>query len=415
MLSQSSYFKKYGMDFLYSVMGLICVNGVLQFVIYPYLAHHMGTAAFGVVLSFLSVISIASSTFGTGANYARIMSSLRYKCEDGDYHIYLLLITCFALPISAIVLLGVLGCRTGFFIGYFVLIIVSMFRYFEDVHFRLNVDFRGFFIYHTIIATGYMFGIGLYQIYESWLIIFITGEIAALFYAVKRRYFNLRLLAKRSSQFNDNIKSMLLLSLSSLIVSIIQNADRLVTLNFVGSQEVTIFYAATVIGKSIAILSTPLNGVLIGHLANYQGKLGKREFANIASMAMALGIIATAVSVGVSKIIINIIYPNCYARAETYFWIGNAGQVLYFISGTLMVIVLRFSQEKYQFYVNFVYAVIFVCVLIPAGKLWGLPGIAYGLLLVNFVRYLLAVGIGFLCIPRLKGLSSGRYPNLGPG
>lgn len=49
-------------DFMYSMMGLIVMNGVIQLALYPFLSKQLGTDEFGVVLTLISLISIMGST-----------------------------------------------------------------------------------------------------------------------------------------------------------------------------------------------------------------------------------------------------------------------------------------------------------------------------------------------------------------
>lgn len=49
-------------DFMYSMMGLIVMNGVIQLALYPFLSKQLGTDEFGIVLTLISFISIMGST-----------------------------------------------------------------------------------------------------------------------------------------------------------------------------------------------------------------------------------------------------------------------------------------------------------------------------------------------------------------
>jgi hypothetical protein len=92
-------------------------------------------------------------------------------------------------------------------------------------------------------------------------------------------------------------------------------------------------------------------------------------------------------------------YPaEVYNAAKEYFFLANAGQILYFISGSLMVVVLRFTDEKYQLIINMTYAVLFALIVIPSVWLYGLWGITFGLLAVNAIRFILVAAVGFLSI-----------------
>ena len=82
-------------------------------------------------------------------------------------------------------------------------------------------------------------------------------------------------LFKKSKYFKDNMRSLLILSGTELIAAVILNADRLILQAIDGGTSVTIFYAATLIGKMVSLISTPLNGVIIGHLTKYEGGIKK--------------------------------------------------------------------------------------------------------------------------------------------
>ena len=72
-------------------------------------------------------------------------------------------------------------------------------------------------------------------------------------------------------------------------------------------------------------------------------------------------------------------------------------QVFYFISESLMVIVLRFTGEKLQIILNAGYAVIFFAAAIPAVLFGGLYGLAAAIFAVNIVRYLAVTLAGMFC------------------
>lgn len=69
------------------------------------------------------------------------------------------------------------------------------------------------------------------------------------------------------------MRSLMLLSGTELIAAVILNADRLILQAISGGVAVTIFYAATLVGKMVSLVSVPLNGVVIGHLAKYDGTI----------------------------------------------------------------------------------------------------------------------------------------------
>ena len=388
----------YSRDLTYSVAALVCVHALLQLVVYPYLSFKMGAAVFGIVLSLLAVVSIMASTFGTGANYARVIASVRQKHDNGDYNLFLLVIAALSVPDAAVSLAYIDDFRPWAFAGLLLLMIVSILRYYGDVNFRLDINFKGFFIYYVWIALGYLAGVGLYGMTGSWLVIIVLGETAALLYVGWRGFIFKKPWFRKSQYFAENMKAMFLLSASNFIVAVILNVDKLLILKFVGALEVTVFFTATLIGKIVALLTVPLNGVVISHLARYQGGFTRKNFLFVIFAMLAVGIAIIAAGVGFSYLFIKTMYPDVFEAAKPYFLAGNAGQVFYFISGTLMVVVLRFTKEKYQLYMNVIYGVIFICAVVPAVAYWGLLGIVYALLVVNVLRFIIAAGTGMILI-----------------
>lgn len=49
-----------------------------------------------------------------------------------------------------------------------------------------------------------------------------------------------------------------------------------------------------------------------------------------------------------------------FELVKPYLWCANLGQVFYFIANTLTVILLRFTEEKYQLVINILFLIVFV-------------------------------------------------------
>lgn len=82
------------------MLELIAMNGVIQLIPYPGFQRHLGTESFGQVLTLLSIISIMGSTFGTAANYSRMVAKTKKIECKGDYNIFLLIIAALCVPVS---------------------------------------------------------------------------------------------------------------------------------------------------------------------------------------------------------------------------------------------------------------------------------------------------------------------------
>ncbi len=381
-------------DFMYSMMGLIVMNGVIQLALYPFLSKQLGTDEFGVVLTLISLISIMGSTFGTAANYSRMVTRMKGQDSNGDYNIFLLLIAVLSVFVSIGGLMWLHKFSVIAEVGYLILMVVTVLRYYSDVEFRLNLNYKRFFIFYLLISIGYLAGIGLFFITHSWIIAMLCGECLAVGFVVVTGSIYKGNLFKRSEYFKDNMRSLLILSGTELIAAVILNADRLILQAIDGGTSVTIFYAATLIGKMVSLISTPLNGVIIGYLTKYEGGIKKSSFVKLCIGSIAGSFIINVLCFGVSFVFVRIMYAEIFDQVKPYLWFANLGQVFYFIANTLTVILLRFTDEKYQLIINILFLIVFVVIAIPMTLGFGLWGMAIALVAVNLIKILIIMAVG---------------------
>lgn len=385
-------------DFMYSMLGLVVMNGVIQLVLYPFLSRQLGADEFGVVLTLISIVSIMGSTFGTAANYSRMVTHMKKQDSNSDYNIFLFGVAVVSVAVSIFGLVWLKKFSVWAEIGYLLLMIFTVLRYYSDVEFRLNLNYKRFFVFYLLISIGYLIGIGTFYILHSWMITMLIGECMAVLYVVFTGSIYKGAVFKRTEHFAANMKSVLILSGTELIAAVILNADRIILQAVDGGTSVTVFYAATLIGKMVSLISMPLNGVIIGHLSKYNGKLKKRTFTKICLGSVVAGFIINVVCVGVSYVFVAIMYKEIFSMVKPYLWLANLGQVFYFIANTLIVILLRFTDEKYQLIISIVFMVSFIVIAIPMTMAMGLWGMAISLVIVNLLKILMIMLVGNLKI-----------------
>ena len=161
-------------------------------------------------------------------------------------------------------------------------------------------------------------------------------------------------------------------------------------------ESVTTFYVATLLGKVISLLTTPLNGVLIGYLTKYEGKFTKKMFAVFVIALLGIGVVALGGCYIASEIFVKIFYPDVFAEAEQYFLVANAGQIFYFISNCLMTVILRVATEKHQMLINIIYIIIYAATVIPLTMMYGIWGMAIALLVTNGLKFAITSVVGFV-------------------
>ena len=176
--------------------------------------------------------------------------------------------------------------------------------------------------------------------------------------------------------------------------------DRILLSLLVSDTASNYFYVASLVGKMTSLLSTPLNGVITGHLSHYKGTVTKKMYAAIAAALLGLAVVITAVSVAGSHVFVWMMYRDKYETVKDLFLLANAGQVFFFLSNTMMVVVLRIASERYQLIMGVIYDLLFLTIVLPAIWFYGIWGAAWGLFAVNAAKFILISLLGFWALGR---------------
>ena len=117
-------------------------------------------------------------------------------------------------------------------------------------------------------------------------------------------------------------------------------------------------------------------------------------------LLLGIWILVTAFSVAGSHLYIWLFYRPYYETVKPLFLLANAGQVIFFICNTMMVIVLRYTDEKVQMLTAAIYVIVFLGCTIPLILHFGIWGMAWGIFIVNTVKFLLYAVLGLIRIKK---------------
>ena len=374
-------------DSVWTIAALCVLNITIQFLIYPFLNKVLGAEEYGNTLFLLSIINIASVSVGISVNNRRMVESAVGETHNAVYNLFLSAVCILLIPICVLILpIFNVHMTTGEFLLFWLLACITTWRYYADVEFRLKLNYKGYFLYYLLISLGYIFGMFLFKLTEEWTLILLPGEATGLLYVFfKGNIF------KKSSYNKQNInvffKAVMYLIASQLLIQLVFNADRFVLKIFSGGTAVTIYYIASLMGKTIALLTTPLNSVIIGYLVKSKKQMTSTRWVKVVALCIIGIILILSICVLGSHILIQILYPNQYDIAKPFFVLANLAQIVYFMTGILTTILLRYVEEKQQLYITIAYVITFVLLVFPATKIYALSGFAYAILAVNIFRF----------------------------
>lgn len=382
-------------DSLWSILSLCMMNVMSQLVLYPILRRVLGVEEYGNVLYLISIINIAGTTIGSSANSARLVSSARGRTYNSDAALFIMGAWLLTLPLCIAVLH--FGAFDDGIVSVFLtwlLLGATTWRFYADVEYRLSTNYHGYFKYYLCITLGYALGGILFYATKVWQLILLPGEVAGLVYVALKGSVLRRDGSVNKTRFKGYLISVMNLALAAVLSNVVFNADRLILKNMIDGEAVTLYYVASLMGKTIALVTVPLNSVIIGHLAKTKTRMSAKAYLALSALGLALTGVALIICVFGSNIFAQLFYPEEYEAARNLFWTANLAQIFYFASGVLTMVMLRYVKEYYQLIISAGSAVLFGVAAI-CGTLWGgLQGFTWALLTANAFRYFLAVVIG---------------------
>lgn len=374
--------------------GLLWMNAVLQIVVTPLLNQLMGAEQLGDLLYITGLVAIICPSVGQALNTSRLV--VRRDCEvtNGDYD-WLLLIFGAIGSVAALVMSRNSITNMAMAAGVFIMFMLTVFRYYGDVEYRLNLNYRRYFIYYLLIGIGYLAGFGIYYVTGQWVWIYLIGEGAALVFVgitgnVFHNFWN------RSRFFSTALSRGFFLMLSYLVTNTTLNIDRLVIRQVLGNEQVTWYYVTSLIGKTLVLLIAPINTIVISYLTKRKERLTRLQYGKA---ALAGGIVSfvffLACQVG-TPLFVWLFYRNLYDSVKGIVTVVNLAQILGLYSAFLFILVLTFTDEKWQLGIQLAHFGILLVVSIPAAKIYGLAGFAYASLGANILRVAAVIILGLV-------------------
>lgn len=394
-------------DFILGAIGLIVLNAAMSLLVMPTIERTLGAEFQGRVLYYTSLASYLAS-IGFGLNYGRMkIYAEERETKNGEFNLMLVGAGVLTAVITIIAVLIKKDTAETSWVFIVLFMLLTILRNYADVAFRLRVDYKKFSLFYCSIGFGYVLGLLLFRLTGAWILIFLTGELAGLLFVFftstlfRPPYF------ETTPLFPKHVKGTAVITGSFLLSDFVSAADRLLIptllaggavfqgVLYPGDTLTSLFYYASFVGKIMSLLSTPLNGVLSGYIAREEGGLAPKTFLKIIAALFGVVVLVTGVSYAGSHLFVWLFYPDWYDAVRPLFLLANAGQVLFFICNTLMVVVLRYTEEKNQMIVSVCYIIAFFVTAVPLTLRFGIWGMAWSIFIVNALKFFLFTLLGY--------------------
>lgn len=392
---------------LYTMGGLLFMNAVLQIIITPVLNRVMGAEQLGNLLYITGLIAIVCPSVGQGLNNSRLVLRRNFEVTNGDYDWILLIVG--AVGSAAALCMAWNNLQSPWMaVCIFVMFMLTIFRYYGDIEYRLNLNYQRYFLYYLIIGIGYLVGLVIYYVTGQWYWIYLIGEGAALVFVgltgnIFHKFF------KRSDYFSTAFGRGLFLTLSYLITNTTMNMDRLVIRQVIGTEQVTWYYVVSLIGKTMVLLIAPINTIVISYLTRKKELLTRSQFGKAVLAGGGVSFVFfLACQVG-TPLFVWLFYRNLYESVKNIVTVVNLAQILGLFSAFLFILVLTFADEKWQLWIQLAHLLILAVTSVWAAKTYGMMGFACASLGANILRVAAVIILGLIKAEKGKGdIDAGR-------
>lgn len=375
-------------DLIYTILATVVLTASLQLIVYPLINHFQGKHVTDNILYFIGIIYIVPQAIGGSLGNVRLM--MRKECDVTNRDFIPLLTILSA--ISALIC-GAIGFLKNFdlvfAIAFGIFSIMYLLRMYLSVEFRLDLKFKQYFFYFLAISIGYLIGYGIYLLTDIWLFIFIVGEAIALIYSfVWGKMF-------RNDGLSGNrrkiTKPLVILLLSSIVRDCVNQFDKVVLTHVGAEGMVTEYHVVSLISKTIMMLVSPINTLIISYLTVKDSTLSKKQLVKFTGIALVCGAVFYIGCIIGTPIFVWFFYRNLYDAVMPYNLIVNLGVILGFISTMFMSILLTQGKEAIQMAIQCIWGAAYIVAAFYFVPLYGLWGIAQVTLVANALKLIISI------------------------
>lgn len=361
---------------------------VLQFIVLPLIGKCIGSEEYGSFLAVLAVIHLIISITSGSLSNARLLLNKKYDLgnEQGDYNFYLII---YAIITIVVVTSGYIFYSSNWsltdILAISILSVIWMVKDYLIVEFRLSLSYHKILLNNIIMALGFLLGVWLFSFFPYWYLIFLCGYFASFVHVLI--YTSLIREPITKTRFFPDLSHILYkIVIASIIGMLVINFDRLLLFPLVGGTLVSIYYSASIIGKMMSLISSPISTVFLSYFVRIDHSLSSKTLNFSFLIIMLGGIIMYVFCVLISPYILDILYPLWSRESMQYVPITSGIAAFELIIAITNPIALRFCHINYQIKIQLIYLVIYLTCCLLLFIAFDMKGFAYGVLVATIVK-----------------------------
>ena len=384
-------------DMVLNIIAVTVPVAVLQLVIYPVTARNIGSEEYGLMLTIYSVLIMVSNSLGNVLNNVRLLRDNEYEKneEKGDFNILFLRWNIMgALIIGGAIVFYCDGFNARHLLFGLVISLFIVTKAYLEVGFRLILNYKAIVINNLLQSVGFLIGAYITVVTGIWEAIFVLGYLFSCIFCA----FRTKLLKepyKRTFMFKNTRKDVNKLTVATIISNMMTYADKLVLYPLMGGTAVSIYYTATILGKIVGMLTSPINNVILSYISKWEHN-NHTLIKKILLFGLVLCLIGYCVTMLISRPVIGFLFPQWVDEVMHYIPITTVNVLLLVLAAILSPFVLKFCDMKWQIAINGTgFVIYFACALI-LWKIFGLIGFCFGVMAGNFSKLIIMISVYYV-------------------
>lgn len=374
-------------NFLFSFCSYALPLAVLQFVIQPIVANKLGAELNGQFLTLMSANYFLIGITAAVLNTVRMLQDKTYEEHGyvGDFNIFFLVYAiamAIAMPIIFIFYTGRLDVLD--ILLYVLIGLLYLYHDYIFAQYRLALKYQKILVNNVCIVVGYFVGLPLFFLWGRWQIIIIVAYLFSSVYDFFNTSF-LREPIRRTPLFKETRKKILFYTGSNVMSSFMTYCDKLLLYPLLGGVLVSVYTTASMVGKLLMLLSSPLNSVMLSYLVNMDSLRFKLKPKWILAFAGGCaGLYLGCLLVGYPMI--HLLYPGWAAESQKFLAITVLGSLLGLIALLLNTVAIRFLHASFQIKLEAINLVVYLVCCLTLLHFFALWGFCIGVAVASLIR-----------------------------
>ena len=380
--------KKLIKDVGLNIGAVVFSTAILQLIILPLAEKKMGEEQFGAMITVVAFIQLVAGSFANALNNVRLIRNNK----EGKTGIYNLLTIIFSV-VSCVMVVGYciinsISLSFADIIALIVLSIVVLLADYYSVYYRLKLNYTMVLISSVLSSVGYFVGLLIFNFSGVWHFIYLMAYLASTILAAIYGKPHLEGLTAKAED-KEVVTSTGMLVLAKFLGRISTYADKIIMLPILGGAAVTVYYQASLLGKCLSMVISPLNNVILSHLCSSNKKKNQFWYTLIFGGACCFSfyIVATLLE----RPFLMILYPDAVDEAMKYIYLTNLAAVLMTLVSMLEPFVLKNCKLVVQLIINGGVSAVYCISTLTLGMIGGLMGFCVACVLSYIVKLIIVI------------------------